>query len=137
MMNQIQNRKAAQAYGNVAIQGNTEDASPHRIIQLLMESGLQRIALAKGHIQQNCIAEKGEQIGLAISIVDGIRASLDMEQGGEMAANLEALYEYMKVTLLEANLHNDQAKLDEVAGLLAQIKSSWDTIPTQLAQQGK
>ena len=134
-MNPIQNHRAAQAYGNVAIQGNTEDASPHRIIQLLMESGLQRIAMAKGHIQQKRIPEKGVQIGMAISIIDGIRASLDMEQGGEMAANLESLYEYMKVTLLEANLHNDEGKLDEVAGLLAQIKSSWDAIPSQLAQQ--
>ena len=134
-MNPIQNHRAAQAYGNVAIQGNTEDASPHRIIQLLMESGLQRIAMAKGHIQQKRIPEKGVQIGMAISIIDGIRASLDMEQGGEMAANLESLYEYMKVTLLEANLHNDEGKLDEVAGLLVQIKSSWDAIPSQLAQQ--
>ena len=135
-MNAAQSYKAAQAYGNVAIQGNTEDATPHRIIQLLMESALQRIALAKALIPQKRIAEKGEQIGLAISVVDGIRASLDMEQGGEMAARLEALYEYMKVTLLEANLRNDEGKLDEVAGLLVQIKSSWDAIPGQLAKQG-
>ena len=136
MMNQVQSQRAAQAYGNVAIQGNTEDASPHRIIQLLMESALQRVSMSKGLMQQKRITEKGTQISMAISIIDGIRASLDMEQGGEMAANLESLYEYMKVTLLEANLHNDEGKLDEVAGLLAQIKSSWDAIPGQLAKQG-
>jgi len=136
-MNQVTNRRAALAYGDVATQRSAEDNSPHRVIQLLMESGLQRIMMAKSYIQQKRIPEKGEQIGLAISVVEGIRASLDMEKGGEMAVNLSSLYEYMKVTLLEANLHNDEGKLDEVSGLLAQIKSSWDAIPAQLAQQGK
>jgi flagellin-specific chaperone FliS len=40
----------------------------------------------------------------------------------------------MKVTLLEANLHNDERRLDGVASLLAQVKSGWEAIPSQLAQ---
>jgi flagellar protein FliS len=136
-MNQVQSFKAAQAYGQVAVQGRAEDASPHRIIQMLMESALQKIMLAKGHMQKKQITEKGEQIGWAISIIEGMRASLDREHGGEIAVNLASLYEYMKVTLLEANLHNDERRLDEVASLLAQVKSGWDALPAQLAKQGK
>lgn len=136
-MNHVQNFKAAQAYGQVAVQGRAEDASPHRIIQMLMESALQKIVLAKGHMQRKQITEKGEQIGWAISIIEGMRVSLDQEQGGEIATNLGALYEYMKLTLLEANLRNDVKRLDEVATLLAQVKSGWDALPAQLAQQDR
>lgn len=136
MMNQAQSYKsAAQAYGNVAVQGRAEEANPHRIIQMLMEAALQKIAIAKGLMQQSRIQEKGEHISWAISIIDGINASLDTQNGGEIAANLEALYDYMKRTLLEANLQNDESKLDEVGQLMAQIKSSWDAIPEQLAQK--
>jgi flagellar protein FliS len=127
-MNQAQSYKAAQAYGNVAIHGTTEDASPHRIIQILMESALQKIAVAKGLMRQKRITAKGAQISWAISIIDGIRASLDTEHGGEIAANLESLYDYMKLALLEANLNNDEARLDEVTVLLGQVKSGWDAI---------
>lgn len=127
-MNQAQSYKAAQAYGSVAIYGSSEDASPHRIIQILMESALQKISVAKGLMQQKRITAKGAQISWAIAIIDGIRASLDTERGGEIATNLESLYDYMKLTLLEANLHNDEGRLDEVSTLLGQVKSGWDAI---------
>lgn len=135
MMTQAQSYQcAAKAYGNVALQGRSEDASPHRIIQMLMESALQQIIIAKGLMQQNRITEKGRAISLTISIIEGMRTSLDQEQGGEIAQNLESLYEYMSIKLLEANLNNDESKLDEVALLMGQLKSGWDAIPAQLEQ---
>ncbi len=104
------------------------DASPHRLIQMLMEGGLTRIAQARGAMERQQTAMKGELIGKAIGIIGGLRAGLNLEQGGEVAANLDRLYEYMANRLLEANVQNDMAPLDEVAGLLRNVKSGWDVI---------
>ncbi|HUE91238.1 flagellar export chaperone FliS [Pseudomonas sp.] len=104
------------------------DASPHRLIQMLMEGGLTRIAQARGAMERQQTAMKGELIGKAIGIIGGLRAGLNLEEGGEVAANLDSLYEYMANRLLEANVQNDMAPLDEVAGLLRNVKSGWDVI---------
>ncbi|GAB4260400.1 MAG: flagellar export chaperone FliS [Methylomicrobium sp.] len=104
-----------------------EEASPHRLIQMLYEGGLQRIAFAKGALMRNQIAEKGENISRAIAIIGGLRSSLDLSQG-EIAQNLDNLYEYMERRLLEANLKNDVAILDEISGLLKEIKLAWDAV---------
>jgi flagellar protein FliS len=104
------------------------DASPHRLIQMLMEGGLTRIAQARGAMERQQTAMKGELIGKAIGIIGGLRAGLNLEAGGEVAANLDSLYEYMANRLFEANVQNDMAPLDEVAGLLRNVKSGWDVI---------
>jgi len=109
-----------------------EYASPHRLVQMLMEGALDRIAAAKGGIERNDIELKNGQINWAISIVDGLRASLNMEIGGEIAANLDLLYEYMIRRLAEGNAHNDIAALDEVASLLKELKEAWSTMPENI-----
>ncbi|MCH8506840.1 MAG: flagellar export chaperone FliS, partial [Ectothiorhodospiraceae bacterium] len=82
-------------------------ADPHRLIQMLMEGFLTRVAQARGAMERGQTADKGVEIGKAISIVEGLRVSLDMERGGELSESLASLYEYMQRRLLEANLHND------------------------------
>lgn len=119
---------AAQRYANVGAEAAVTDANPHHLVMLLLGGALDRIAAAKGHVQRGEVAQKGECIGKAIGIVSGLRASLDKEKGGEVAANLDALYDYTALRLLEANAHNDPARLDEVASLLGEIKSAWEAI---------
>ncbi|TRO37712.1 flagellar export chaperone FliS [Pseudomonas sp. ALS1131] len=120
--------RAMKQYQQVGVQSEVFEASPHRLIQMLMQGGLERIAQARGAIERNMFAEKGELIGKAISIVGGLREPLDHSVGGELSQNLDRLYEYMQMRLIEANRENDIARLDEVAGLLREIKSSWDVI---------
>lgn len=119
---------ALRQYQTVNTQAQVSDASPHRLIQMLMEGGLSRIAQAKGAMQHGQQATKGELISKAIGIIGGLRAGLDLEQGGEIAVNLDRLYEYMTARLIEANIGNDVAILDEVSGLLRNVKSGWDAI---------
>lgn len=119
---------ALRQYQTVSTQAQVSDASPHRLIQMLMEGGLSRIAQAKGAMQHGQQAAKGELISKAIGIIGGLRAGLDLEQGGEIAVNLDRLYEYMTARLIEANIGNDVAILDEVSGLLRNVKSGWDAI---------
>ncbi|MCX4187372.1 flagellar export chaperone FliS [Methylophaga sp. OBS4] len=123
------NKKALEGYGRGAVESEVNYASPYRIIQMLMEGALSRIATAKGCITRNDIAEKSRQITWGMNIIQGLRTSLDAEKGGDIAANLDALYEYMGRRLLEANMNNDAAILDEVTTLLLEIKSGWDNIP--------
>ena len=119
---------AMRQYQNVNTQAQAVDASPHRLIQMLFEGGLTRIAQARGAMERGQTAQKGELIGKAIGIVGGLREGLDLQQGGELAANLDSLYQYMVARLLEANAKNQAEPLDEVAGLLRTVKSGWDAI---------
>src|SRR5262245_11305306 len=119
---------ALRQYQSVNTQAQAVDASPHRLIQMLMEGGLTRLAQARGAIERGQLGQKGELIGKAIAIIGGLRDSLNFEQGGEIAVNLDSLYEYMVSRLLEANLKSDAALVDEVAGLLRNVKTGWDGI---------
>lgn len=119
---------ALQQYQTVSTQAQAAGADPHRLIQMLMEGGLTRLAQARGAMERQQIAEKGELISKAIGIVNGLRQSLDIEQGGEIAVNLDSLYDYMVRRLMEANLKNDSAILEEVSGLLREVKEGWDAI---------
>jgi flagellar protein FliS len=120
-------------YQRVSTRAAAEGASPHQLIQMLMNGVLQRLAEAKGAIQRRAVAEKGEALGKAISILGGLRDSLNKEVGGEIATNLDDLYAYMSRRLLEANLHSDEQIIDEVANLMKTIKSGWDGIAEQAA----
>ena len=122
---------ALRQYQTVNTQARAVDASPHRLIQMLIEGGLTRIAQARGAMERGQTALKGELIGKSVAIIGGLRDGLDHERGGELAANLDSLYEYMVTRLTEANISNEPAILEEVAGLLRDIKSGWDAIAPQ------
>ena len=119
---------AMRQYQNVNTQAQAVDASPHRLIQMLMEGGLTRLAQARGAMERGQFAMKGELIGKAIGIIGGLRAGLNLDEGGELAQNLDNLYDYMSRRLLEANLKNSVEPLDEVADLLRNVKTGWDAI---------
>jgi len=127
-MNSQSTRNALAEYQNVGTETTVACADPHQLIQLMMERALAKIAAAKGHMARGDVAEKGLLVGGAISIVDGLRSSLNVEEGGALAENLEGLYFYMIRRLLTANLENNPDVLDEVSGLLRQLKDAWDAI---------
>ena len=119
------NSLAVNQYTKVGVQTGVESASSHRLIQMLLDGALSKISIAGGHMKRGEIPEKGAHISWAISIIEGLRSSLNRESGGELAENLDRLYEYMLRQLVVANLRNDPAVLDEVHGLLAEIRSGW------------
>lgn len=122
-------RSALQQYNQVRTHTQIEGAAPHRLIQMLMEGALDKIRLGKGHIEHGNVIEKAQHINWAVSIIDGLRTSLDMDKGGDIAKNLDSLYDYMQRRLITANVDDNPAILDEVTGLLAEIKSAWDVLP--------
>ena len=118
-------------YNQVNSYSGVTDADPHRLVQMLLQGVLGKLAVVKGLMSRGDVAKKGEVIGQAMAIVGGLRSSLDMQSGGELAANLDGLYEYMERRLLAANLNNDVDIVIEVTGLLREIKSGWDAIPVE------
>lgn len=120
---------AIKQYQQVSASSSVMGASPHRLVQMLMEGALERIAIARESMARNEIALKGQSISHAIQIVGGLQGSLNEEAGGEISANLSNLYDYMIRRLLFANLNNDESALEEVSGLMIEIKMGWDSMP--------
>ncbi len=121
--------KMLSAYGQAQVDSGVATASPHKLISMLFEGALAAIGNANVHLDRGDVAARGAAISKAIAIIDeGLKISLDLEAGGELAENLTALYEYMSYRLLNANLKADKAGLDEVAALLKELKSAWDAI---------
>lgn len=126
-------QNGANAYAKVGLETGVVAASPHKLILMLLEGAMTAIVSAGVHMQAREIEKKGNAISKAIMIIEnGMRASLDKNAGGEIAASLDSLYDYMGRRLMLANLNNDQAMLKEVHGLLAEIKSAWETIGNQV-----
>lgn len=117
------------AYQRTGIETGVESADPHKLILMLFEGAQEALARAKLHIQHNEIAKKGEMLSKAIMIIDhGLKASLDMNTGGDIAQKLSSLYEYMTNRLLIANIKNDIAIINEVNDLLSELYGAWRTI---------
>ena len=122
-------RSGANAYAKVGLETGVIAASPHKLIVMLFEGALTSVNAALAHMSAGEIEQKGKAISKAILIVDeGMRASLDKTKGGEIAANLDALYAYIIQCLLQANLKNQPEKLEEARTLLIDLKSAWDSI---------
>ncbi len=127
----MNNAAAVSAYRSNHVHGTVNTATPHRLVQMLMDGVQQKLIAAKGFMANGQVAQKGEHISWAISIIDNLRACLNHEAGGEVASNLNRLYDYMEVRLLEANIKNDTAIIDEVGQLMAEVKAGWDAIPAE------
>lgn len=119
---------ALKQYKQISTAIALDDASPHRLIQTLMEHAINRINFARGYMEHRQVEKKGRAIGDAISVINGLQASLNHKADKRMSENFDALYAYMMRRLLQANLNNDPAILDEVAGLMRELKEAWDAI---------
>ncbi len=128
-------RSAMSQYKKIGVHSNVTDADPHRLIQMLLNGALERLATAKGHMERHNIEAKGKSISSAIAIIGGLQASLNMDAGGDISSNLDNLYDYMQRRLFQANIDNDVTVVDEVVGLLYEIKIAWDQIP-EAARKG-
>jgi flagellar protein FliS len=119
---------AAAAYQDISRNSSIEDASPHKLVEMLFSGAIDRISQAKGFIERGEIKSKGVAIGKALSIVEELRRTLDMEKGGEVAVNLQDLYIYIKERLVTANLKSDVGILNECQQLIDQISDGWRQI---------
>nr|WP_298719773.1 flagellar export chaperone FliS [uncultured Steroidobacter sp.] len=113
------------AYQSAAAHGGVAASDPHRLIVMLLDGALERIATARGCMQRNETSEKARLINRAMSIIGELRNSLDLRNGGQIAANLAELYDYMCRRLLLATTENKVEMLDEISTLLHEIRNAW------------
>lgn len=125
----------AQSYAKVGVDVAIETSDPHRLVLMLFDGAMAAVSLARVHMEAGDVPQKGAAISKAIDLISsGLKASLDMASGGELAERLAALYDYMAQRLLFANLKNSSAALDEVSELLRSLRDAWAQIaPSQSA----
>lgn len=125
----------ASAYARVGLESGILAASPHQRISMLFDQYQASIRMARLQMQAGNVAEKGKAITRAINIVSrGLRASLDMQQGGAIARQLDDLYDFVVRLLLRAHLENDEASLSAAAELLQPIAASWKAIGPEIEE---
>ena len=125
-------QRQAGAYQQVHVVTGVSGATPHGLIEMLFDALVGAIAEARGAIRARNIPAKGKAIGRAVRIVDeGLSASLNLEQGGSLAQDLQNLYGYINVRLTYANLHSDEAALEECTRLIEPLRSGWAGIADQ------
>lgn len=120
---------AARQYQSVAVDARVEQASPRKLIGLLLNGAAQKLAEARGCIERGDIAGRGAALSRVLAILGELRASLDFEAGGEFARQLEALYDYLSRRVLLAGSRSDLTGLGEVGELLAEIRMAWQDMP--------
>ncbi|MBT8077593.1 MAG: flagellar export chaperone FliS [Gammaproteobacteria bacterium] len=132
-MSDVTGLTAVNEYQKMNTQHEIAAASPHRLVQLMMERALTKIGIAKRQMERQAVVEKGKHIGDAIGIICGLQASLNHKPDASLAGNFDALYDYMTRRLLEANLRDDPSILAEVTSLLRELKEAWDAIGPQVS----
>ena len=121
-------------YQSVGTYSAVSAADKLRLVHLMMQGARDRIGQARAHLRRGEISAKGEQTSRAIALVDGLRASLDEGEGGQIARNREKRDRYMIRRLLSANLNDDEGALDEVANLMAELQDAWKGVLDQSQQ---
>lgn len=121
--------RAASAYKRVAVETSVQGADPHTLVGLLFDALLQSIAEARGAMVRGDTVTKGAALGKAVRILEeGLKAGLNLREGGEIATNLRDLYNYSTLRLTQANLRNDAKALEEVSKLIEPVAQSWKVI---------
>jgi len=125
-------QQAARAYARIGLETGVAAASPHAMILMLYDGALMSVHAAAQHMAAGRVAERGQAISRTISIIDGgLKASLDLARGGEIAGWLDQLYDYMNRRLLGASLRDDPSGLIEVEGLLRELRGAWAEIASK------
>ena len=125
------NQTLLNEYQQIGVQSRVNSSNPHSLVAMLFDGLLEKLARANGALERGDASGRGSSISAAIRIIDGLRASLDTARGGDIAAKLSAMYDYMERRLVEANAQADGRIIAEVNSLVNEIKEGWDSIPAE------
>ena len=126
------NFKAMESYGADSLASQASVASNIDLIQMLFDGFIESLTAAQGHLKHGAIQEKCKCLARASRIVVGLQGSLDFNKGGDLARNLDELYSYITRRLLLANAQNDAQALEEIHGLMSEIRQAWRDVPSLL-----
>lgn len=121
-------RVALKGYSDIKVNAAVASATPHQLIQMLYDGLLERMAQMKGAIEQNNIELKNNKVNQAISIVSGLRESLDQENESEISGGLDGIYDYVQRRLWQAHHKSDVAIVNECITLINELSGAWQEI---------
>ncbi len=122
-------QRALASYGDVKVTTGVTGADNVQLIQMLFDGLIESLSTARGHIEHGMIGEKSKALARAGRIVVGLQGALDFDKGGDIARNLNDLYNYVTRRLFHVNAHNDLEALDEVHNLMSEIRGAWAMVP--------
>jgi flagellar protein FliS len=125
------NQTLLNEYQQIGVQSKVNSSNPHSLVAMLLDGLLEKLARAQGALERGDLNNKGVALSSGIRIIDGLRASLDYQRGGDIANNLGSMYDYMERRLVEANAKSDSKIVAEVVSLVNEIKDGWDSIPAE------
>ncbi|GAB5499144.1 MAG: flagellar export chaperone FliS [Pseudohongiellaceae bacterium] len=125
------NQTLLNEYQQIGVQSKVNSSNPHSLVAMLLDGLLEKLARAQGALERGDLNNKGVALSSGIRIIDGLRASLDYQRGGDIATNLGSMYDYMERRLVEANARSDSKIVAEVVSLVNEIKDGWDSIPAE------
>jgi flagellar secretion chaperone FliS len=120
-------------YAQVSAHGGVAAADPHKLILMLMDGALERLAIARGCIVRNELVQRAHLVNRVVSILGELKASLDVKAGGKIATNLDELYDYMIRRVMLGSVQNKPEPLEEVTKLLSSIREAWVAAPGKAA----
>ncbi len=124
--------KAIESYSSGSTATQAAVANRVELIQMLFDGLIDSLSAAKGHIEHRNIEEKSKALARASRIVVGLQAALDLDKGGDLAANLNELYGYVVRRILHVNIQNDLGALEEVRSLVTEVREAWRQVPSLL-----
>lgn len=136
-MNPYAQNSRLSAYHTVSVHGGVDAADPHRMVQMLMDAIMERLAKVKGCIERGEVVPRTRMLHSCVVLVTELRGSLNLADGGELAQNLSDLYDYMIRRLLLANLSGDPAIVAEIASLMGEIRGGWTAIGPEVRKTGQ
>jgi flagellar protein FliS len=121
-------------YQSVSAHGNVASADSHRLVLMLMDGVMDRLAQARGCLERQDIGRKAKLLHSCVTLITELRGSLNISKGGDLARNLSELYEYMMRQLMRANAEDNADFIREVASLLGEIRGAWMAIGPEVRQ---
>jgi len=103
-------------------------ADPRKLVVLCYEEAIDNLKIGKQRIAEKDYEARSKALDKAQDIISELLCSLNSEKGGSIAKGLDSLYNYMLRRIIHADLKNDLRAIDEVIGMLTELKAAWEEI---------
>lgn len=114
-------------------QTEVQSRTPLELVTMLYDGALRFLAVARDAIERRDIPARRDALNRALAIVSELQSTLNMELGGDIAVELDRLYEYSNLRLLDAAIKNDVGPIDEVRRIFEVLRDGWATAARQAA----
>lgn len=115
---------AAATYHTVEVMSR----SPLELVVMLYDGGLAAMAQAREALARGDHLAKAPALSKALAIVHALQSTLDMDAGRDVATQLDTLYSYVSERLVEANVRQDPALIDEAIRVFGTLREAWGQI---------